>query len=53
MEFLGDINLAKKMILSAKRSGADAVKFKSGTQKTLEKVLGIKMVEENFTKNHF
>ena len=52
MEFLGDINLAK-MILSAKRSGADAVKFQIWNPKTLEKVLGIKMVEENFTKNHF
>ena len=25
--FLGNINLAKKMIMSAKKSGADAVKF--------------------------
>ena len=25
--FLGDISLAKKMILEAKKSGADAVKF--------------------------
>ena len=25
--FLGNINLAKKMIIAAKKSGADAVKF--------------------------
>ena len=35
--FLGDINLAKKMILSAKRSGADAVKFQIWNPKNLRK----------------
>ena len=35
--FLGDINLAKKMILSAKRSGADAVKFQIWNPKNLKK----------------
>lgn len=34
--FLGDINLAKKMILSAKKSGADAVKFQIWNPKNLK-----------------
>ena len=31
----GDINLAKKMIIAAKRSGADAVKFQTFLAKSL------------------
>ena len=34
--FLGNINLAKKMILSAKKSGADAVKFQIWNPKNLK-----------------
>ena len=35
--FLGNLTLAKKMILSAKRSGADAVKFQIWNPKNLKK----------------
>ena len=35
--FLGNINLAKKMILSAKKNGADAVKFQIWDPKFLKK----------------
>ncbi len=35
--FLGNINLAKKMIASAKKSGADAVKFQIWNPKFLKK----------------
>ena len=35
--FLGNISLAKKMILSAKKSGADAVKFQIWNPKNLKK----------------
>lgn len=35
--FLGDLSLAKKMILSAKKSGADAVKFQIWDPKNLTK----------------
>ncbi len=35
--FLGNINLAKKMIVSAKKSGADAVKFQIWNPKFLKK----------------
>ena len=34
--FLGDISLAKKMILEAKKSGADAVKFQISGSKFFE-----------------
>ena len=34
--FLGDISLAKKMILEAKKSGADAVKFQIWNPKFLK-----------------
>jgi sialic acid synthase SpsE len=37
--FLGDLSLAKKMILSAKKSGADAVKFQIWDPKFLKKGL--------------
>ena len=35
--FLGKINLAKKMILAAKRNGADAVKFQIWDPKNLKR----------------
>ena len=35
--FLGKIDLAKKMIISAKKSGADAVKFQIWNPKNLKK----------------
>ena len=51
--FLGNIDLAKKMIIAAKKSGADAVKFQIWDPKFLKKGSGIKTEDAKFTRRLF
>ena len=53
MEFLGNLRIAKNMILSAKKGGADVVKFQIWDPKFLKRELGIKTAGEKFTKKLF
>ena len=46
--FLGNLNLAKKMIDAAKKSGADFVKFQIWDPDNLKKEIGMMMAEEKF-----
>ena len=49
---IGNLNLAKKMILAAKKSGADLVKIQTFSEKDLFQDPGIMMVEESCIKPH-
>ena len=48
--FIGDLSLAKRMILKAKKSGADAVKFQVWNPEHFKKGNGTPMVEEIYIR---
>ena len=52
MELYWKLKISKKMILAAKKSGADFVKFRWDT-KNLKSEVGIMMVEGKYMKKHF